>query len=74
MTPPDDYAAAWAKADADYALRHRAEVAAQIEGLLTAHHWAGGYRCACGEVVPMPVDWGRHLLELVMFEDDGASP
>ena len=71
---PDDYAAAWAKADADYALRHRAEVATQIEDLMAAHDWRGGYYCACGQPVNMPASWGRHLLELVMFEDDGASP
>lgn len=71
---PENYAEAWRKADADYALRHRAEVAGQVEALLADHDWRGGYYCACGQPVNMPASWGRHLLELALLEDDGASP
>jgi hypothetical protein len=67
---PDNYAQAWAKLDAEYAARLRQAIATRVESLLSAHHWDGGYYCRCGEPVDLPTHWGRHLLELALFDDD----
>jgi hypothetical protein len=73
---PDTYDDAWRQADADYDRRQRQATALLIAGTLDAHHWDGGFHCRCGMPVGMPADWGRHLLELVLFDDDtlGVDP
>lgn len=71
---PDDYAAAWRKADEDYDRRERQRIAEQINTVLSEHQWLGTFECACGAWVTMPTDWGRHLLELVLFDEVEAAP
>lgn len=69
---PESYEEAWRKADEDYDRRERQRVAQEIEDLLRAHHWDGGFYCYCGESVDMPVHWGRHLLQLALSESVDA--
>jgi hypothetical protein len=65
---PEGYAEAWRRLDEDFDSRTRQATALQIEGTLRAHEWEGGYRCRCGRAVSMPREWGQHLLELVLID------
>jgi hypothetical protein len=70
---PESYDEAWRRLDEDAARRWRQATAEQIEAELREHRWDGGLWCRCGEPVDMPVNWGRHLLELVLFDQAGLS-
>ena len=65
---PESYAEAWRRLDDDFESRTREATALQIEGTLVAHD--GAYRCRCGHAVALPGDWGRHLLEIALFDVD----
>jgi hypothetical protein len=71
---PDDYVTAWRKADEEYDRRYRQEVADRIEALTREHNWAGGFYCRCGHPITWPTDWGRHILELALFDDPEPQP
>lgn len=66
---PESYEQAWRRLDEDAERRYRQETAQRIEGITHEHDWAGGFWCQCGISIGMPMDWGRHLLEVALFED-----
>lgn len=70
----ETYDQAWRRLDEEYAQRARERDAAQVEQLLASHHWSGGFYCQCGVPVDLPAHWGRHLLELALFDDIEPRP